>query len=388
MNISRNARGLYRLTAYLAAVVLWPLLGAWLVGKPLAPYLEFPPKPVYAQPVRFSWPVFILLAILTAACLLPFISKLIRTDSRLPEPETAKRYYPDRSFPAWGWIGLAAMALSWLLAWSRFEWFAHLQEFTFTPLWLSYIVVVNALVYWRTGHCPLLARSRYYLLLFGLSALVWWSFEYLNLFVRNWYYVGVADLGESAYFLFATLPFSTVLPAVLGTAELLAVWPAADAGLDRFRPFSLPDPKLVSAVLLSAAGLGLIAVAAWPGEVFFLVWILPLLLILGLQSLTEKPALFRDIKAGDWRRPWTLAMAGLICGLFWEMWNHESLAHWKYALPYIQRFQIFEMPVLGYAGYLPFGIFCGLIADAVLSSPGALRDNKKDVRGAPVHFEH
>ena len=30
------------------------------------------------------------------------------------------------------------------MAWTRFEWFAPFQEHTFTPLWLAYIVVVNA----------------------------------------------------------------------------------------------------------------------------------------------------------------------------------------------------------------------------------------------------
>jgi hypothetical protein len=31
----------------------------------------------------------------------------------------------------------------------------------------------------------------------------------------------------------------------------------------------------------------------------------------------------------------------------------------------VQRFQIFEMPLLGYAGYLPFGIECCLVMDLV-----------------------
>ncbi len=40
------------------------------------------------------------------------------------------------------------------------------------------------------------------------------------------------------------------------------------------------------------------------------------------------------------------------------MWNYCSLAKWKYCIPYVHRFQLFEMPVLGYMGYLPFGLLC------------------------------
>ncbi|WP_349431407.1 hypothetical protein Q9L42_016135 [Methylomarinum sp. Ch1-1] len=95
---------------------------------------------------------------------------------------------------------------------------------------------------------------------------------------------------------------------------------------------------------------------------------MPILLVIGLQSWTEKPVLVREIEAGDWRKVWVLAMSGLICGLCWEMWNACSLTHWKYDVPYAQRFQIFEMPLLG---YLPFGIFCALFADFML--PSSLR---------------
>lgn len=36
-------------------------------------------------------------------------------------------------------------------------------------------------------------------------------------------------------------------------------------------------------------------------------------------------------------------------------------------MPYVQRFHLFEMPALGYAGYLPFGLQC--LAAASLVAP-------------------
>ena len=74
-----------------------------------------------------------------------------------------------------------------------------------------------------------------------------------------------------------------------------------------------------------------------------------------------------DIEPGDTtlRRVALLAAAALICGFFWEMWNFHSLARWIYAVPFVNRFHVFEMPILGYTGYLPFGIECALVGDAV-----------------------
>jgi len=67
--------------------------------------------------------------------------------------------------------------------------------------------------------------------------------------------------------------------------------------------------------------------------------------------------------AGDWSGAVAAALAALVCGGFWEMWNYFSLAKWEYSIPFVQRFQIFEMPLLGYAGYLPFGLECVVIGD-------------------------
>ncbi len=67
----------------------------------------------------------------------------------------------------------------------------------------------------------MLSRPGFFTALFPLSAAFWWCFEYLNRFVQNWHYLGIEDLGPWPYFLNTTLSFSTVLPAVIGTAEFL-----------------------------------------------------------------------------------------------------------------------------------------------------------------------
>jgi hypothetical protein len=56
----------------------------------------------------------------------------------------------------------------------------------------------------------------------------------------------------------------------------------------------------------------------------------------------------------------------LICGFFWELWNWKSLAKWIYTVPFVERWHVFEMPLLGYAGYLPFGLECLLVVERIV----------------------
>jgi len=58
--------------------------------------------------------------------------------------------------------------------------------YLFFPLWLGYILVVDALVWRRTG-ASLWTRSRKgFVLLFILSVPAWWLFEIINWRTGNW----------------------------------------------------------------------------------------------------------------------------------------------------------------------------------------------------------
>jgi len=48
--------------------------------------------------------------------------------------------------------------------------------------------------------------------------------------------------------------------------------------------------------------------------------------------------------------------ATIFTGFWWEMWNYYSLPKWYYTIPYVGFYKVFEMPALGYLGYLPFGL--------------------------------
>ncbi len=336
-----------------------PLLGIILNGLPLPRYLEFPPQTRYVTHAPFSWPVFTGYLVLILIGVVPLVIRAIRRLGRAATPAMT-----GYRFPWWGWFAVVAGLIFWMLAWTRFPWFEVFQPHTFTPLWLSYIVVVNAMTYRRTGRCIMLDRKRFFLILFPLSALFWWFFEYLNRFVQNWYYMGV-HFTPRAYFGYATLSFSTVLPAVLGTREWIAGSSWIQQGFKDFLRLRIPCPRVFAAAVLVVSGAGLAGIGVWPDLLFPLLWVSPLLIMVSLQIIWREPNMVDHMAGGDWRLFMASASAALICGWFWEMWNCYSLARWEYGVPFVQKYLVFEMPVLGFAGYLPFGLECAVIADAM-----------------------
>jgi hypothetical protein len=72
--------------------------------------------------------------------------------------------------------------------------------------------------------------------------------------------------------------------------------------------------------------------------------------------MAGRPSLMRFTADRDWRMVLILFAATLCCGFFWEMWNMYSWPKWIYTFPYLNQCKIFEMPVAGYLGYLPFGL--------------------------------
>ena len=333
-----------------------PLAGAFCKGADLSFYLSFPPETQFASHAPFSVPIFCAIALFACITVSPFVWRafqFLQRNKTTPEPER-------RPFPWWGYIALLFFILFWVLAWTRFAWFAPLQAHTFFPLWLCFIVLVNALVYQRKGSAPLTDAPARFAGLFPASAAFWWFFEYLNRFIQNWYYTG-SEYPPLQYFLLATLSFSTVLPAVRSIRALLMTFPVFQEGFSGFPPLPAVTAKPAALSVLILSALGLFLLPFFPDPLFFLVWISPLLVIVSLQVLKDRPNILAGVKKGDYTRIVSYASAALICGFFWEMWNFFSLSKWIYSVPYVHAFQIFEMPVLGYTGYLPFGIECAVI---------------------------
>lgn len=348
-----------------AVVVLAPLAGAWLAGNAPSDYLRFPPRPTNAVAASFSWPLFVAGCAGVALVLTPFLARLLTTSSR------ARAGPPAASFPGWGWLGLAVMIGAWLVAWGAGSTPEYLRRLAFTPLWLGYIVLVNAVTRRRTGRCLMTERPLAFLALFPTSAVFWWVFEYLNQFVGNWVYTGDEPFSSWGYFWAATVPFSTVLPAVLSTRDLLASVPALHRGLGDWWRLPMPPARTkAAAAILAAAAAALVLLGAVPALLFPALWLAPLAVTVAVRILAGDDHLLHGPLRGDWRAIWLAALAALACGFLWEFWNWQSLSRWDYHIPYVSRFQLFEMPLLGYAGYLPFGLECVIVARLLVGLPG------------------
>ncbi len=351
----------YHLALPLGLILVLPLSGAYLAGQDLSFYLAFPPRPDIRPHAAFSLAVFILILIFTTGSLLPFFKQAVSYKKKAG-------LAAFKPFPWWGWLSLAALSFFWFIAWTRFDLFKSIQAHTFFPIWLGFIFLVNALIC-RTGRQPLTSDPFRLTLLFVVSAGFWWLFEYLNRFVGNWYYTG-AQYPAVEYFLLATLSFSTVLPAVESVKSLLLTTDLFKNGFRQMTAFPWLGSRIFGWALTSISSILLILIPAFPDPLFFLVWICPVFIFSGISIGTGRAHVFKAVETGDYTLVAAYAAAALICGFFWELFNYYSLAKWHYQIPYVQWGHLFEMPILGYAGYLPFGLECAVVIDLVMPFSG------------------
>jgi hypothetical protein len=217
----------------------------------------------------------------------------------------------------------------------------------FPLAWIGVVVALDGLARVRRGTSPF--RSASDLVAAAAASVVFWDvFELVNLRLRNWWYVGVSP-SPVAGAAFAAVSFATVLPAVrLGLAQLEGVAP---------RP---GGQRLVKA----SAGAGMLLVAlAFPRYAFPLAWLF-------LWPICEALA--------GVRVPLRVMALGLPLGLLWESLNWRCARGWFYTVPFFDHPRLFEMPLPGYLGYLPFA----LEAAAALAVLDRLRPRLRGGRGA------
>jgi hypothetical protein len=261
---------------------------------------------------------------------------------------TGERAARTGTWPLHGWIGLALIALFWTLNWSLSGLRTH---WGFFPLWLGYALTMDSLVFRRKGHSLLTRDPAAYAGLFLVSAPAWWLFELINLRTQNWFYLGEEAFTTLEYAILSTVSFSTVMPAVFGTAEFVGTLkPLRRIGPG---PAVKPTPAVLRGIFIAGC-LMLLFVICWPDLFFPLVWTALTCLIEPLNVRLGHRSLLDDLARGDWRPIIALGGGCLICGFFWEMWNFASYPKWIYRIPFADWLPLFEMPLAGYLGYLPF----------------------------------
>jgi len=118
----------------------------------------------------------------------------------------------------------------------------------------------------------------------------------------------------------------------------------------------IPVDRRTTIAFFFAGWIMLALMFLWPRWFFPFAWLSvyfilePLNIWLGYRSLASSTA------QADWRPVIALWAGVLLTAFFWEMWNYYSYPKWVYHVPWGNFWHVFEMPLLGYGGYLPFSL--------------------------------
>lgn len=348
----------------LLALLLVPLVSRLLVfGSMPNLWGAFPPPQSPGTP-GFSWLAFVPGVLLAAGIVAFFVAPRCFGFRPVADGLSTQREPPARvGFPPWCILGALVCAIGWALMWG---WVPGALEplipYSFVPLWWGFILVLDGLVFRRTGGNSLVARRPTVIPAIAVvSCVSWYYFEYLNYFTRhNWYYPHDELMSTAGYLVWFGLAFTTVMPSIFVVYQFLTTF----NGL-RTRHANGPRLQLSRRAVWGVLWLGLASLALlviWPAPLFPLLWIGPLAVMAAALSLAGFWTPFSPIALGNWAPMTLMALACAVNYFVGEMWNFFSTAqnpnYWRYDVPYVNVLKIFEMPALGYFGYLPFGVLC------------------------------
>ena len=274
-----------------------------------------------------------------------------------------------RGLPAHGWFGLVALAGAEYLMFRGIEPVATY----FTPIaWTSYILIADAALAALTGRSRLRDQPAVIARMALLSIPLWMIFEAYNLRLANWTYIGLPE-NFALRWLGDGWSFATITPAILLTSEVVEAlgWFEREARPVRFSAAAQRAMVAAGAVML----LFPVVLPQRNGAYLFaLVWLGFIFLLDPLNHRRGWPSLVGDLAEGRRGRFYSLLVSGWVCGWLWEFWNYWAAAKWWYIFPMFQSVKVFEMPALGFLGFLPFALECFVLYVTAASLLGWKRD--------------
>ena len=254
-------------------------------------------------------------------------------------------------FKLYGYLGILMVLFSEINFYLKIEPFA---SWYFPIIWFGYIFILDAIIYKLKAHSLIMSRKEQFVKALLLSVLIWWLFELINLKTFNWNYLSLTSYKEPTLFrlfVFRTIAFSTVLPGVIETYELLRTFKL-------FNKVKLEKHHKITHKflhLMTYIGIAMIMLSAlWPKYFYPFVWTAFFFILDPINYLHKQPSIIGYWKNGNIKTPLMLFVAGTIAGILWEFWNYYAVVKWTYEIPFVGFFKIFEMPILGYLGYGPF----------------------------------
>jgi hypothetical protein len=353
----------------LAAMLFLPWLGSYMYYHGAFPdgFFAYPPLAPMPKP-GFDMTVFIVVAILCAIITAVYLFPQLFWFKKVDTPIIQK---PKVKWPMWFWFGLlcwGGVMCLFIFKVRNPVWLVHWSDL---PLFWGTTLILDGWVYKRNGGVSLMSKVPQELVGIGVASVSGWMiFEFLNFFIDdNWYYPKGNMIGGEEFLLYACIISSGLLPIAFEWYCLFKTFPKLTNRFNNGLKIKT-TPLLDNLILLVCYG-GMFASGLFPDTMFFILWLGPPIILAVVLKKVGVWNPVKDIGEGNWTPSLLSALTYFFTGLCLEGQNYlsaihqpnlwtEDPAYWQYSLPYVDVLHVFEMPLLGLYGYLPFGIYCWL----------------------------
>jgi hypothetical protein len=355
----------------MATIIFLPWLGSYIHndGTFAQGFFAYPPlKPMEKPPFNIYIFAFIALgcAGMAAAYIFP---NLFGFKSIIIESKPVKQ----TRLPFWFWVGLLAWGGALFLLASHARNPAWLIHWSDLPLFWGFTLMLDGWVYKRNGGKSLVSILPQELIGIGVASISGWMiFEFLNFFIDdNWYYPWGDIIDREEFLLYACVISSGLLPLSFEWYCLFQSFPKLRDRYSFGKKIILSEP--IKWLLMIAGLMGIFLAGIFPMQLFGALWLSPPIILAVVLDKVGIWTPFKSIGQGNWSPTMLSALTYFVTGFCLEGQNYLSAIHngenviytgdpayWQYSLPYVDVLHIFEMPLLGFFGYLPFGIYCWL----------------------------
>ncbi len=275
-----------------------------------------------------------------------------------------------RYLPVWFYIGVSGVIFTFV---SLFYPFKEINVWATPIFWTSYILLLDGIMYSVKGESFII--SYHILIVAIISVIVWWFFEWMNIFLSNWHYINVVENIYIRYIGYVWA-FATIFPGILLTYGILLIlfkeirieWHSI-----KFKNYQLVIIMIIGFIFLMLPIISFslrFADRAADKDLFIFLkflekedlstymaaftWLSLFLILDPINYSMKRPSILGYLEKGNYKTIVLLSLSGLICGILWEFVNFFAHTKWYYTVPILPHIKIFEMPILGYLGFIPF----------------------------------
>ncbi len=366
-----TTKQIYYLLLTFLAIIVAPYVGAYIKYQGVFPkdYFDFPPL-VAAEKSPFNIYIFIALAVFFFLIILLYVFPWIYGFKKVPVKPSPK--IENKSMPSWFWLGLLMWGGTLAVLWLKLSGPNFILHWAAVPLFWGFTLVLDGIVYYRTGGKSIIRLHPQELMAVGVASIGGWLiFEYLNFFVdETWVYPFGNILPDSEFTMYAVIGSSGLFPMAFEWYSLFNTF-------DKLKHRYSNGPKIVFSPSTKYIFLFFFVVilgisSFFPNLFFGMLWIAPLFMFACILGVVHIWSPFTPLRKGDWTPIMLLGLTYFVQGFLCEFWNYFSGYHengtiithnpdyWTYSIPYVNVLHVFEMPLLGLQGYIPFGVYAGI----------------------------